>query len=404
MSDAPPHPSQKTGTGLPLAMICIAMYVLLILIGYSVFRSEAAMVRGNEMSRDEAFFTVVNAATLTGFQQSDPTNIYLAPGQWMILLLVAGGSLCSLILGGMAVRRIARLPYTDGQIAITSLAMVFGSIVFGGVLLADSTRPLMETPAAMLQAVSALGNSGLFIGSLPAISQWQTHVILMPLAVIGGLGAPVVLDIRYRITRKQPISDFTHVVLVTTALVYLAGVILVFLSRAGGPSTALLLSASVDAINSRTTGLPFEYAHAFSRPLQWIYLLLMLVGAASGGTGGGIKVNTLAALVRGVIATFRGQVPLRSHALSIAWIAIYGTTLLFFLWWMLTDVPQMPADRLLFLTASALGNVGLSHDPVPSANELLNSLVFVMLAGRFFPLVMLWWVASTSKEAEMPIG
>lgn len=397
-------PTPKPGTGQPLAVACVAGYLLLILIGYSVFRSEAAMVRGNEMSRDEAFFTVVNAATLTGFQQSDPTHIYLAPGQWMILLLVAGGSLFSLILGGMAVRRIARLPYTDGQIAITSLAMVFGAILLGGVLLADSSRPLMETPAAMLLAISSLGNSGLYIGTLPGIAQWQTHLVLMPLALIGGFGAPVMLDLRYRITRKQPISDFTRVVLSMTAALYLASVILIFFARGGEPGVALLTRASVDSINSRTTGLPFEYAHAFTRPLQWVYMLLMLIGAASAGVGGGIKVNTLAALVRGVIATFRGEVPRRSHALSIAWISIYGATLLFFLWWLLTDVPQMPADRLLFLTISAMGNVGLSHDPIPSANELLNSLVFVMLTGRFLPLAMLWWMAATSKEAEMPIG
>jgi Trk-type K+ transport system membrane component len=66
--------------------------------------------------------------------------------------------------------------------------------------------------------------------------------------------------------------------------------------------------------------------------------------------------------------------------------------------------PQREGDRLLFLAVSALSNVGLSHDPVSMTSAGLDVLLAAMLLGKLVPLGMLWWMAATTREAEMPVG
>ena len=87
------------------------------------------MVEGNELNFDRAVFTSVNSATLTGLQlnvgqgQFSP-NSRIAPAT--ILLLTLGGSVFSMSVGGVAVVRIVRLPYTSGQVisaAVTATAL-----------------------------------------------------------------------------------------------------------------------------------------------------------------------------------------------------------------------------------------------------------------------------------------
>jgi Trk-type K+ transport system membrane component len=71
---------------------------------------------------------------------------------------------------------------------------------------------------------------------------------------------------------------------------------------------------------------------------------------------------------------------------------------------LLITEPQMPADRLLFLSFSAVGNVGLSHDPLTVSDGGLYVLSASMLAGRIAPVLILWWMATTTAAPEIAVG
>src|SRR5438128_6411379 len=117
-------------------------FTALILIGYIAFRTEGTLARGNKMSRDRALFVVINASTLTGFQLNLAIDHYNPPGQWMMLLLTIGGTQFALIAGGTAVARIAKLPYSDMQIAVTSLGTHIVVIALGSLTLHHPDQPL----------------------------------------------------------------------------------------------------------------------------------------------------------------------------------------------------------------------------------------------------------------------
>jgi trk system potassium uptake protein TrkH len=163
-----------------------------------------------------------------------------------------------------------------------------------------------------------------------------------------------------------------------------------------------LVTASTDALNARCGGFPIKFA--IHPQVVWIIIGLMLIGAAPAGTGGGIKVTTLSVLSSGTRDTLGGEVPGRRLGVAIVWVCIYFAMLAASLLLLLASEPQMSADRLLFVAASALGNVGLSHDPVSVSDSGLHILSATMLAGRVMPVLVLWWMADTTANADVAVG
>src|SRR4051812_42627794 len=73
--------------GADIARRLTFAYGILIALGVIVFRLPGATIAGNEMSFERSVFTVVNAATLTGFQQAVPLDEYGVSGQICAIVL-----------------------------------------------------------------------------------------------------------------------------------------------------------------------------------------------------------------------------------------------------------------------------------------------------------------------------
>ena len=235
----------------------------------------------------------------------------------------------------------------------------------------------------------------------------KTHLVLLPMSILGGLGLPVLMDLLDALRRKRPLSNHTWAVLRLFALVYLVAVALLFVLRFpenAKEAKAILLSSSAAAINTRSAGIPIEFAADFARPVQWILILLMAIGAAPGGTGGGLKVTSLGHLYTGIRDLFAGRAPGRVFGIALAWFASFGSLIflsfLFLLW---TD-PGLDADRLFFIATSAATNCGLAHDRITIVRTGMHVLTISMLLGRILPLAILWWVIRHADETDVAIG
>lgn len=412
-------------------------YLVLMAFSFAVLRMPGVMPHGNELNADRAIFTVVNAATLSGFQlnvafgQLDSSHPL---GALVVLLLTLAGALFSLITGGLAAVRVLRLPFSDRQVVNASLLSTAAALVVGTAGLMGAHR----TPGdALLQSASAFGNGGLYTGRLPGLGDWQTHLILLPLAIIGGLGLPVLMELYAwlrvpsaegsngnKVARLRPaLSTHTRTVLWLTALLYVAGLVLLLVSREefwetlwSGFTTGrwtpaqatglryMLLSSSAASINSRTAGFPFEYTDMLARVSQWVLLVLMVIGANPASTGGGLKATTALQLFRGARdALLRRRVP-RAFGIAATWLGIYALIVALGFALLLWQVPQLPADKLLLLSVSAASNVGLSHDALSLVVGPLYTLSLVMIAGRIAPLIILWWMARTTDDAELLVA
>jgi trk system potassium uptake protein TrkH len=276
--------------------------------------------------------------------------------------------------------------------------------------------------AGMTQTAAAWGNSGIYIGAAPAATDVYTHIVLLPLAVLGGLGLVVVLQVFDLLVYGAPLGRHARLVLQMTAalfLVGLAGCVLlqvmdleaVGMRKPETWPTALarlfprvLTTASVTSLNARTAGLAIDPVYQFPRSMAFFVMLLMMIGASPGGTGGGLKTTTVYELFVGPWRVLRGKAPSRTFGIAATWLGLYLIALAVFQMLLLWAEPQMPGDRLLFVTISALSNVGLSHDVLSMTRSSLLLVSAAMFFGRITPLLVLWWMADTTRDADVVVG
>jgi trk system potassium uptake protein TrkH len=386
-------------------------YAILLMVGYFIFHREGTLVHGNMMSVDRAAFTVVNAGTLTGFQQSLSIDQYKIAGQLMIFGLTLGSTLIVMTIGGILVARIAKLAYSDLQILIAAILLEFGGVSIGAIALwILGSRDSLIAP--LLQAASAIGNSGVWIGSPLDQNQPIVHLVLLPLAVIGSLGLAVVMDI-VDVARgvRDRLSRHTIVVLWTVASIYLLGCVLILVLQciATPPKTSeqfvrLLAGSSSASIDARSAGLPVSFAAEFPRSVQWVLILLMAIGASPGSCGGGIKGTAIVRMMAGVRDAFMGRAAGRGFAIAAVWIVTFLIVMGISFLVLLATQPDLNADRLLLLAVSAASNTGLSHDRVAIVGPGLAALSATMLLGRLLPWAFLWWVAASAPEEQVAVA
>lgn len=406
LSPAALRPLQdRNRSGLRLAARMAPGYLVALVGGTLFFRFGGAFERGNELSVSRSVFTAVNALTLTGFEQDIRLHQVSMQGAAVLFGLTLIGTLFSLIIGGLAIVRILRLHYTDRQIIVGAFAATLIAVLLGTIGVLDR-EGIFE---AMFLSLSAFGNSGLYLGQFSDLHAAQVHGVLLPLAFCGGLGLTVLMELFDRATGIKTLSIHARTVLVLSAAVYL-GFFLVFFVIQRPASAEMVgirhaaLSSSAAAMNLRGAGLPIDYAHAFPLTMQWVIVVLMMIGGNPGGTAAGLKPTTLLELLRGVRAAVRGERVRRAFGIAAAWTIAYLALVLVGFLLLLWRVPDLLPDRLLFLTFSAASNVGLAHDPVSITGPGLYTLSAIMLLGRLAPLVVLWWMARTTHDADIAVG
>lgn len=384
-------------------------YVTLIVLSIFLFLTKSMMALGNAMSFDRAVLTVVNTATLTGFQQKLGPNYFKGPGQFLVLMLTVAGSLFSLIVGGLAVKRTLRLRFSDWQIIHAAWIAEGIALLIGAAGGCGVHGKLVE---GLSQGASAFGNSGIALGRPFGVMAWQTHLIVLPMVVIGGLGITVVMELYELLAHARPLSRHSRTALAWTVGVYVAGVLIFSVLQWIAGDWALsqdraahaLVNSSVAAINTRTAGIPFDEPSSVPKAMRWVMSVFMMIGAAPGGTGGGLKITTMAVIYGGTRGLLRGEKVGRSMGIALSWVGIYLGIALLGLVMLLFVEPQLAGEQVVYLTISALSNVGLSYDQLPDMPKGAFVLAALMMAGRMTPLLIVWWMADSTRDGEVAIG
>ena len=235
------------------------------------------------------------------------------------------------------------------------------------------------------------------------------------LIIFGGIGFSVVFELKdrfskfiysrprvWRLTFKK-LSSHTRLVLISTALLLLIGTIIPWLSELHHNTTIGQYSLTEQLMISffqstafRTAGfatIDYSQTHPFT---NLVYMVLMVIGGAPGGTAGGIKVTTAAImflLFRSELKghdkiTFRKRVipsQLVKQAMTI--ILFFFTMVIFGYSLLLLTHPQLNAFDLLFETISALATVGSTMGVTPLLTTpgklIIIALMFIGRVGPF---------------------
>ena len=411
MSEADPIHDRAAGPSWVGSLALVLAYGVIVVVSTSLLRTPDAMPAGSELSVPRTVFTVANAASLTGFQQTIAIETYKPLGQYVILALIVAGSLVSMIVGAAGVVRLLRLPYSMKQIVIGAVGTEIFAIAIGTLALLGNGRNSFD---AAFQAASAFGNCGVVVGRVDGRESMLVHLLIFPLALLGGIGLPVLMELFDWVRAGRRPSNHTHVALAMTAGAYLVGFSLLAYVQWPAAATkenphppttqAVLRDGSATSMNARTLGWPVESPATWPRAAAWVVMILMAVGASPAGTGGGIKTTTVYELGRGTYRTIRARPVSRVFGFALVWLGAYFVLVLVTTMRLASSEPQLAADQILFTSVSAASNVGLSYAPVSITGGGLYTLSFTMMLGRMLPLLILWWAALTTRDADVAVG
>ncbi|MGH3326626.1 MAG: TrkH family potassium uptake protein [Streptomycetales bacterium] len=421
---------RKSGRASPFRVV-VAGFAVAILVGAVLLTLPIA--KAGEFGRAsvlEALFTSTSAVCLTGLIVVDTPTFWSPFGELVILGLVQIGGFGIMtfasFLGLLVTRRLALRTRLSTQAETRSLDL---GDVRSIVLAVAGITLVIEAATAVLLAlrfatgygeplgdalylgvfhsVSAFNNAGFALFSTNLEAFVTDAWICLPIAaatIAGGLGFPVLLQLRRELRRTYRWSLQTRITLLVSPLLLAAGLVAVLAIEWANPATlgrldvpGKLLAAFFQSMTPRTAGFnTLDYGEMHSATLLATDIL-MFIGGGSAGTAGGIKVTTFALLAFVILAEIRGEPPVHAlgrrvpegaqrQALSVALLGVAAVVLATFA---LLALTRYDLDAVLFEVVSAFGTVGLSTGitaDLPAVAQAI--LIALMFAGRLGPVTL----------------
>jgi trk system potassium uptake protein TrkH len=432
------HPSLIFATSFGI-IILLGTFMLLLP------RSTSGTIRPN-ISLIDALFTASSAVCVTGLQVVDTATVFSRFGQCVIMFLIQIGGLGLMTLVGFFSLVVShqrnlrsRLFLQDvlstqnvynlsSLLIIILLSTLFLEAIGASVLILGFSRYPEATENAVFHgifhAVSAFCNAGFSTFSNNLENYPTDPLILLPvmlLLTLGGLGFPVLYESTYKLTSMLPpwnrtrkrhmYSIHTRIVLRSTLLLILLGIIAMLLSgkwHSEHSFSYIFWSSLFHGVAPRTAGFNAVPMIQFAPWGLIIIMMLMFIGAAPGGTAGGVKVTTVSLLYYSGKAMSKGRprvevmnrtLPehvVRSAFLIIGFALCYLSAALVLLVW---AEPELPFFDLLFELISAFGTSGLSLGITPQLSPTGKLIIILsMFVGRVGPFTV--FLAIFQKQAE----
>lgn len=171
--------------------------------------------------------------------------------------------------------------------------------------------------------------------------------------------------------------------------------------------------AFFNATTPRTAGFNTVDLSSLSDSGYLLTVMLMFIGGSSGSTAGGIKVNTLAVILMGMIAAFRGRKDIDIGKRRVAYSLVHQALAIFVSCLIVVMTATLficaaepdtvaPFKEVLFETVSALGTVGLSMSLTPTLSAISKIiLILLMYTGRVGILTLALAFGESRKTTEV---
>ena len=406
-------------------------FAVLILFGAILLMLPIASNEGVYTPFLKALFTSTSASCVTGLIVYDTATHWSLFGQAVILFLIQIGGLgvvvavtSIILLSGKRIGYSQRNTLAN-SISINSQGGIMKMLLFllkwTGIielffasLLATQFIPEFGVKRGLwysiFHAVSAFCNAGFdLMGIKEPFSSLSDYVgnpliniSIMSLILLGGLGFVTWQDIaknkgnfhRYRLQSKIILST-------TIFLVLLPALFYFFLEFREMPVGSRILASLFTAVTPRTAGFNTVDFSKFSDSGIFLQILLMLVGAAPGSTGGGMKMTTMTVLILTSVAIFRNNSRTEAFGRTIPGEVIRNATTISFMYISLCVLSGMfislhehlPLLTTCFETASAIATVGLTLGITPKLSPVSHMvLIFLMYIGRVGGLCLIYAV------------
>ena len=415
-------------------------FAFVILLGSVLLSLPCSIQDGVTVRYIDALYTSTSAVCVTGLIAVDAGDTFTPLGQFFLGSLIQIGGLgvtavgVGVILamgkkinlkGRNIIREAMNLDSGKGTVRfiksafLTTLAFELSGAVLSFLVFVQDYPPLRAAGISLFHSVAAFNNSGFdILGNFQNLIPYQDNVLLnlvtCGLIFFGGIGFLVIREIISKRFRWKKFSMHTKVVLSVSAVLIVAGTILIKLTE-----HVTWLGAFFHSVSARTAGFSTYPLGTFSNAGLLVLTVLMFIGASPGSTGGGIKTSTFFVLLQGIKSAatnksekgFRYAVPsdaFRKAAvitLIALGVVVTGTYL------MVAMEPEISLMDALFEVTSAFGTVGLSTGITTGlcdGSKLLS--ILIMYIGRLGPLTIasLWYFTKGDRtsypEGNIAIG
>jgi len=397
--------------------VLVAGYLMASLLGFGLLVIPWA--QAGPVPWVDAFFTAVSAVSTTGLVTVPVGESFSLFGQAVTLLLFQVGGLGYMSVGSFILLQRGSRPTEQEEelasvdfsipesfdlktfaVAVVGFTLVIEALGTGALWIgfhqAGVPDPLWM---ALYHSVSAFCTAGfsLFGDSLQG---FRDNVLItgvtLGLALLGATGFLVISDVVRRLSgRTDELSFTSRLVLRTLGLLVPAAVLLVLLF--GVPSNGVsfgqqVLDAAFQALTAITTvGFSTLPTDSLTPAILTLLMLLMVVGAAPGGTGGGVKLGTLVTLLAVIRARLsrRVRIELLGRRVSSERVTLAAAILFSHILFMgaVIFILMMTEDQsfraVSFEVTSAMGTVGLTEGITPALSGWGKGLIMLtMLVGR----------------------
>ena len=401
-------------TGKTSQLLFIGSFALLIVFGTLPLRLPFCLEGSGAMNWIDAGFTATSAVCVTGLETVPLADLSWV-GQLVVLALIQIGGLGIMTLTTSILVVLGHELSHGGTLIMSNVSDRFSlrgtesltRVVFLYTLICEGAGLVLLFPLfwfkeglswysalwqALFHAVSAFCNAGMspLSNGVAGLSVW-TKLVVAALFICGGLGVYVVYDIRSAYRTGERLHAQTRLILSWTVCLLILGTISLWGLQKLAETPVSFADAFFQSAACRTAGFASLKIGTLSTGSITVIVILMLIGAAPGSTGGGMKVTTFALATAGLYSTFKGKprvilykrmVPpeniLKAFVLLVTYVllAVFGALLLY-------QLTPCELYWALFESASALATVGLeleNPEPVTMAGKMF--LIVYMFIGR----------------------
>ncbi len=429
LTRAPQRRSQQRIRLSPPQAVVIAFFTAIVVCTF-LLSLPIAHAPGVEVTFLEAAFTAVSAVCVTGHIVVDTATVWSPFGHAVIVAFIQIGGLGIMLVAsliGLALLRKISLrgrmiagtenrAVTTGDASRLARGILLTSLVIEAIVAMILTLQFwlsygVELPTAfgrgVFLAISSFNNAGFAPFSDNMIGFATDPVVVLPLCIatiLGGLGFPVLLQLRRELRRPLHWTMNTNLVLAMTALLLVLGTVMIALFEWNNGATIgemspidRVLVSFFHSVQARTAGFNSVDIGQLEPETLLGLDVLMFIGGGPAGTAGGIKVTTFAVLLFIIITELRGEgaVNIFGKRLSravhreaititlLSMAAVMSATIA------LLMMTHLDLDVLLFEVVSAFATVGLSTGitaSLPPAGQII--LMVLMFLGRLGPLTL----------------
>lgn len=419
--------------------IIVSYYVLMTVIAYALFCLPFFREPGSKVGFVDMLFMAVSTVSVTGLTSFDINSVFNERGIILLELLFQIGGLGIMMITTfffiVSRRRITlkqrQLIMTDMNqprlsgivrlIRTTFSILIWFQLIFGGLfsvyfyVKGYYTRFTDALFWGFYQSVSAVTNSGFDVTGdsiMPYAKDYPFLIVIMFLIFIGGIGFPVLMEIReWFIYKKNPsklpfrFSLFSKLAMFTFVILFVGGTILIYLFErkhlfAPMDEVQRWITSMFYSITTRNAGLQINDLNHFQPATLLFFCLLMFIGCSPSSVGGGVRTTTIAIVALYLFSFVKSEEKINIFGRRIGdddvkkSVVVLNLSLLmcFFATLFLMATEDQAMIAIIVEVASAFGTTGLSlgitaHLTV-AGKLMIALLMFIGRIGMLYTLML----------------